>query len=1014
MFNRGMGNSGKDNTMRGLVSFIADLRNARARELEEKRINKELANIRSKFKGGSLTGYDKKKYVCKLLYIYILGWNVDFGHLEAVNLISATKYSEKQIGYLAVTLFLHEQHELLHLVVNSIRKDLADHNELNNCLALHAIANVGSREMGEALSSDVHRLLISPTSKPFVKKKAALTMLRLFRKVPTIVQLEWTERIIAIMDDPDMGVALSVTSLIAALAQHNPDAYKGAYIKACQRLRKIVIDQEYSGDYVYYKVPCPWLQVKLLRLLQYFPPSEDGYTRDLLRESLQRILDNAMEMPKNVQQNNAQNAVLFEAINLIIHLDTERDLMVQISSRLGKFIGSRETNVRYLGLEAMTHLAVRAETLDPIKKHQDLIIGSLKDRDITVRRQGLDLLYSMCDATNSQKIVHELLKFLQTADYAIREEMVLKIAILTEKYATDVKWYVDISMRLIAMAGDHVSDEVWQRVIQIVTNNEELQVYAAKNILQYCKADHCHESLVKIGSYILGEFGHLIADNKGSSPIEQFMALQAKFNACSLSTRAMILSAFVKFVNLFPEIKPQLLQAFKVYSHTVDSELQQRACEYLAMATMPTDDLLRTVCDEMPPFPERTSALLARLDKKQGAVGDKRTWSVAGKDGNSAQKGQTLKRDFSNQTKDASGGVPVVNGANGNSAANGTAKSTDDLLGLDITSTSGPNLASASHLSPDWEPGYNRLLLQPEGLLYEDGQIQIGLRSEYRSEVGCIILYFSNKSSAPIHSFTTTVDNPSASLKVDIKGLPDTTVHSGSQTSQMIMFEARLPFKQPPTIRVSYVAGSLQAITLQLPVALHKYMEGAVLSGEDFFKRWKQIGGAPRESQKIFQGFNVSGDNTRRLLQGFKWGVLDGVDPNVRNFVGATVLHTSGGKYGCLLRLEPNAENKVCLIVTFIPFTGRRDLTNVVHRCTALRSARRTKPFLPSSWSSWKTDSASLTQHDASMPVETVAATRCGSLALVVFVSVRRLASVWRGCMSDTIEACQILGLYHL
>jgi AP-2 complex subunit alpha len=126
-----------------------------------------------------LNGYQKKKYVCKvvhyildrkkscslplkLLYIYILGWNVDFGHLEAVNLVSSTKYSEKQIGYLAVTLFLHEEHELLHLVVNSIRKDLVDHNELNNCLALHAIANVGGKEMGEALSPEVHRLLISP------------------------------------------------------------------------------------------------------------------------------------------------------------------------------------------------------------------------------------------------------------------------------------------------------------------------------------------------------------------------------------------------------------------------------------------------------------------------------------------------------------------------------------------------------------------------------------------------------------------------------------------------------------------------------------------------------------------------------------------------------------------------------------------------------------------------------------------------------------------------------------
>jgi len=91
---------------------------------------------------------------------------VDFGHLEAVNLVSATKYSEKQIGYLAVTLFLNEKHDFLHLVVNSIKKDLLDNNELNNCLALHAIANVGGREMGEALSPDVHRLLISPCVVP--------------------------------------------------------------------------------------------------------------------------------------------------------------------------------------------------------------------------------------------------------------------------------------------------------------------------------------------------------------------------------------------------------------------------------------------------------------------------------------------------------------------------------------------------------------------------------------------------------------------------------------------------------------------------------------------------------------------------------------------------------------------------------------------------------------------------------------------------------------------------------
>jgi vesicle coat complex subunit len=65
-------------------------------------------------------------------------------------------------GYLAVTLLFHENSDLVRLVVNSIKKDLDDMNEINNCLALHAIANIGGREMAETLATDVHRLLISP------------------------------------------------------------------------------------------------------------------------------------------------------------------------------------------------------------------------------------------------------------------------------------------------------------------------------------------------------------------------------------------------------------------------------------------------------------------------------------------------------------------------------------------------------------------------------------------------------------------------------------------------------------------------------------------------------------------------------------------------------------------------------------------------------------------------------------------------------------------------------------
>ena len=168
--------------------------------------------------------------------------------------------------------------------------------------------------------------------------------------------------------------------------------------------------------------------------------SEDAAIRLMLRNVLKAILASSQDTPKNVQHNNAQNAVLFEAISLAIHLDTESDIVSSAAELLGRYILSRETNVRYLGMDTMAHLAARSESLEAVKKHQDTIIISLKDRDVSVRRRALDLLYSMCDGSNAKSIVGELLKYLTVADYTLREEMVLKIAILTEKFATEYEW----------------------------------------------------------------------------------------------------------------------------------------------------------------------------------------------------------------------------------------------------------------------------------------------------------------------------------------------------------------------------------------------------------------------------------------------------------------------------------------------------------------------------------------------------------------------------------------------
>ncbi|GAA5864008.1 hypothetical protein JCM8547_005307 [Rhodosporidiobolus lusitaniae] len=962
--------------MRGLTQYIADLRACRVRELEEKRINKEMAHIRQKFKDGNLDGRQKKKYISKIIFTSILGYPVDIGHMEAVNLISSTKYSEKQIGYLALTLLMHENSDIVRLVVNSIRKDLDEMNETTNCLALHAIANVGGAEMAEALAPDVHRLLISPTSKSFVKKKAALTLLRLYRKHPEVIPAaDWALRIVSILDDSNLGVVVAVASLVLALAQDNLDAYAICYQKAVNRLSKLVLQGEYSVDYVYYKIPNPWLQVKLLRLLQYYPPSDDPTLRLVLSNVLERILKNSGDQHRNVQQNNAQNAVLFEAINLAIHLDTDSVVVQQAAHLLGRFITSKETNVRYLGLDTMAHLAARSENLEGIKKHQATITQSLRDKDISVRRRGLDLLYSMCDTSNAKPIVGELLKYLVVADYTLREEMVLKIAILTEKFATDYEWYVDTVLSLMGTAGDHVGEEVWYRVVQIVVNTEELQEYAARKVFDVLLKPSVHENLIKVGAYILGEYGHLIADEPGRSPIEQFQILHSRAPLCSNSTKALLLTTYFKWLNLFPEIRSQILGVFDKYSRLLDAELQQRACEYLQIARRDDgEELLQVVVDEMPPFPERESALLSRLIKKTGDTHDKRTWFIGGKEVNQGQDAERYKGFGRRGAGGRGGGVleqaraetVAVAGGKGGAAgdAGGVGTVADDLMGLDLssngaaptassdpatspavttkalppstsssalaaTATSSSSAVAASSTTPTprkpqtshgADKWLSRLVYNPEGILWEDAQLQVGVKSEFHGHLGRVALYFGNKISVPLESFTVTVeaDNPDA-LVVTVPKIPAPDISALSQVQLLVHVECNNVFDTPPLVNISYLAGSLQTIALRLPVWVSKFVEPVKLEAGAFFERWKQIGGPPREAQRIFPivldpaSGKVDVAKQRRVVGGVKLGVLDGIDPNASNVVAAGVLHLrEGGKVGCLVRVEPNAEAKLC------------------------------------------------------------------------------------------------------
>ncbi|XP_076879213.1 AP-2 complex subunit alpha-2 isoform X2 [Brachyhypopomus gauderio] len=748
-----------------------------------------------------------------------------------------------------------------------------------------------------------------------VKQSAALCLLRLNRTSPDLIPMgEWTSRVVHLLNDQHLGVVTAATSLIITLAQKNPDDFKTSVSLAVARLSRIVTSPSTDlQDYTYYFVAAPWLSVKLLRLLQCYPPPEDAAIRGRLTECLETILNKAQEPPKSkkVQHSNAKNAVLFEAISLIIHHDSEPTLLVRACNQLGQFLQHRETNLRYLALESMCTLASSEFSHEAVKTHIETVINALKtERDVSVRQRAVDLLYAMCDRSNAKQIVAEMLSYLETADYSIREEIVLKVAILAEKYAVDYTWYVDTTLNLIRIAGDHVSEEVWYRVIQIVINREDVQGYAAKTVFEALQAPACHENLVKVGGYILGEFGNLIAGDPRSSPLIQFNLLHSKFHLCSVPTRALLLSAYVKFINLFPEAKGTIQEVLRADSQlrNADVELQQRAVEYLRLSSIASTDILATVLEEMPPFPERESSILAKLKKKKGsgAVPDiddirkERSANVNGSSGHPAAN--TNVKVATSPSSDLLGHTTALNSVSPPAAPNAAS------LLVDVLSDSLPVAPSTSII----EENFSRFVCKNNGVLYENQLLQIGLKSEFRQNLGRMYVFYGNKTTTQFMNFSASVvcqDSLNTQLNIHTKP-PEPVVDGGAQLQQVFNIECLSDFVEAPVLSVHFrYGGSMQNISIRLPVTLNKFFQPTEMTSQEFFQRWKQLGAPQQEVQKIFKAkHSMDTEITKAKIIGFGTALLDGVDPNPSNFVGAGVIHTKTIQVGCLLRLEPNTQ----------------------------------------------------------------------------------------------------------
>mmetsp|Transcript_14461 Transcript_14461/g.49746 ORF Transcript_14461/g.49746 Transcript_14461/m.49746 type:complete len:982 (-) Transcript_14461:286-3231(-) len=935
-------------TMRGLEVFIHDIRNSSNKDAETSRIEKELANIRKRFKGDSaLSMYDRKKYVWKLLFIYMLGYDVDFGHMEVLGLISSQKHSEKQVGYIVTSVLLNETHEFLRLVINSIRTDLISGVEPHQCLALACVANVGGVEMAEALTADVQKLLTDPEARPAVRKKAALCLLRLFRKNPEcVLHSTWVQAMVKLLQEKDLGLLTSVMSLLHGLVASSPTDYLPCFSRVLAVLSRLVRQDDVPVDYTYCTIPSPFLQVKCMRVLQYFPVPDDRAELKRLSDVTRHVLMNT-EMVKNLNQNNAAHAVLFEALALVMYFDVERELMPQCVTLLGKFVNAREPNIRYLGLENMARHALVPELMERTKAHQEQILISLKDPDISIRRRALDLLYGMCDTTNAQKIVQELLSFLTTADFAIREELALRIAILAERFATSKQWYIDVIVALIEKAGEFVSDDVWHRVVQIVTNNPDLQQYAAEQMNGKLREGNLSELMVKLAGYILGEFGHTLTSVPAQS---YFVPLREKIAHSAPATKALLLTSIVKMAahSQDAQLRAEVAATLQRYQSFVDSELQQRSVEYAALAQRTT--FSAAALAPMPTYPVRNSALEKRVESSEESTAVSRVRAMT------ADKAPQTSTSAAALT-DAIGSADMLgNGSTGPvpapapaAGAAPPAASSADLLSelLEPAAPAAPAATAAPAVDPFGASGsldalmgpavedgaakpvhdtsmlFAKLATSANGVLYEDQYLQIGVKSQYRGAQGRLGIFFGNKHPAPLTNIKCSVP-PTPGVQVQSSSVPS-RLEPRQQHQVDVSVACQEPFVAPPSLNVSYTIsdnGRVVNLPLHLPVMLCKFLTPLpTLASNDFFSRWQTLAAPPQKvtEQVALAGSLATGGKAavESAISALQLGVVPNLDPSPTNIVAASSLVLQGGQpVACMLRLEADSQTPSQVRVT--------------------------------------------------------------------------------------------------
>ena len=474
---------------------------------QAKYVAKEVAAIKSELQ--QVEPRVKVQAVSKLIYLEMIGHDIEWAAFHVVEVMSLTRFSHKRMGYLAAAQCFRADTPVVLLTTNLLKKELKAANKYEVGLAVNCLANIATPDLARDLLGDVVNLLSS--SRPYVRKKAVLLMYKLYLKFPEGLRLTF-DRLKARLEDDDHAVMSSAVHVICELARKMPRNY----LALAPQFFNLLTHSSNN-----------WMLIKVVKLLGSLVPEEPRLARKLL-EPLARIIEST-----------PAKSLLYEAIQTVTKClpytakkDGKQPKMVPAvvrlcTERLREFIEEEDQNLKYLGLVGLAELMKSQPKA--VSKYRAMVMVCLDDEDVTIRLRALELLTGMVTRRSLPEIVQKLLELYKLAEGYYREELVTKIIFICSRdmyaFLTDFAWYLSILVELAYTTGSqHGSSPksanlVAEQIMNIALRVVDVRPFAVASMVPMLTNSTIADGAVSGGSAMVlyaaawctGEYSELIA-----------------------------------------------------------------------------------------------------------------------------------------------------------------------------------------------------------------------------------------------------------------------------------------------------------------------------------------------------------------------------------------------------------------------------------------------------------------------------------------------------------------------